>query len=56
MQIELDIASFKVPGNQRTVMTTSVYQLIYIVVGNAHNIVMMSTSLKILELTPSGRF
>ena len=42
MKVILNVASFKVPSNQRTVMTTCIYKLIVSVIGNAHYVIRMS--------------
>lgn len=42
MQIVLDVARFKVPGDQGAVVATSVDQLVVSVVGDTHYVVSVS--------------
>jgi len=41
MEVELDIACFKVPCNQRSVMASSVDKLVDIIICDTHNVIEM---------------
>jgi hypothetical protein len=45
MEVELNIASFEVPRDERPIVPTSVYELILLVIGDTHNIIAVASLL-----------